>query len=191
MLGWNYSVFVSSQQNDINMWPLLFCFHLWVIESSRGKSCRRPTWNSQWQNKSEIAETNHLQINESDKSARSLSQQCSSLTGDVPLTGISCWLNAWMASGHGWLFGWVIWWCKLCCALWPGDQERSGRRSYHHVCMSFKMAIWKWKKTLSWTVHSICIQSNSPPPLTQMTSSSSNILQAPSFLSLAEETAWV
>lgn len=49
------------------------------------------------------------------------------------------WINT---SGYGWLFGWVIWWCKLCCALWPGDQERSVRCSYHHVRM---LQSFKWQ----------------------------------------------
>lgn len=134
----------SLRQNS-NMWPLLICFHLWVIESSRGNPPpRRPKWNSQLQNKSEVAETHHLQINESDMSARGLSQQCSSVTADVLLTGISCWINGWITLGDGWLCGWVIWWCDLL----PDQEQPYRRHSYHHVCslQSFKMAIWKQGK---------------------------------------------
>lgn len=60
-------------------------------------------------------------------------------------TGISCWLNGRITLGYGWLFGWVIWWSNLCCALWAGAAVRI---SCHHDCMlqSFKMAIWKGKK---------------------------------------------
>lgn len=78
---------------------------------------RRPKWNLQLQNKSEVAETHHLQINESDTSARSLSQQCSSVTADV--INRNKLLDKWMNPFRGWLTLWVSH-LVVRPALWPG-----------------------------------------------------------------------